>query len=195
MATRRSRAGRARHRRHARHRARDRARARARRRDGGRHGDDGRGRGEDQPRISPTAGNAGTGMQLDVTDARSDRRGARGHREATSAPITILVNNAGITRDNLLLRMKDDEWDAIMATNLKPAFRLAKGGAARHDEGAPRPHHPDRHRSWAAAATRARRTTRRPRRRWSASPSRWRRKSAAATSPSTAWRRASSTPT
>src|SRR5262249_56506496 len=41
--------------------------------------------------------------------------------------ITILVNNAGITRDNLLLRMKDDEWDAIMATNLKPAFRLARG--------------------------------------------------------------------
>jgi len=37
-----------------------------------------------------------------------------------------LVNNAGITRDNLLLRMKDDEWDAIMATNLKPAYRLAK---------------------------------------------------------------------
>ncbi len=44
-----------------------------------------------------------------------------------SAPIAILVNNAGITRDNLLLRMKDDEWDAVMATNLKPAFRLAKG--------------------------------------------------------------------
>jgi 3-oxoacyl-[acyl-carrier protein] reductase len=41
--------------------------------------------------------------------------------------LDILVNNAGITRDNLLLRMKDDEWDAIMATNLKPAYRLAKG--------------------------------------------------------------------
>src|SRR6516225_2875318 len=40
--------------------------------------------------------------------------------------ITILVNNAGITRDNLLLRMKDEEWDAILATNLTPAFRLAK---------------------------------------------------------------------
>jgi len=40
--------------------------------------------------------------------------------------VAILVNNAGITRDNLLVRMKDDEWDAIMATNLKPAFRLAK---------------------------------------------------------------------
>lgn len=44
----------------------------------------------------------------------------------TLGKIDILVNNAGITRDNLLVRMKDDEWDAIMATNLKPAFRLAK---------------------------------------------------------------------
>ena len=46
--------------------------------------------------------------------------------EARFGPVAILVNNAGITRDNLLVRMKDDEWDAIMATNLKPAFRLAK---------------------------------------------------------------------
>ena len=44
----------------------------------------------------------------------------------SSAPVTILVNNAGVTRDNLLLRMKDEEWDAIMATNLKPVFRLSK---------------------------------------------------------------------
>jgi 3-oxoacyl-[acyl-carrier protein] reductase len=40
--------------------------------------------------------------------------------------VDILVNNAGITRDNLLLRMKDDDWDAIMATNLKPVFKLSK---------------------------------------------------------------------
>jgi 3-oxoacyl-[acyl-carrier protein] reductase len=39
---------------------------------------------------------------------------------------TILVNNAGITRDNLLLRMKDDEWDDIMSTNLKSVYRLSK---------------------------------------------------------------------
>jgi 3-oxoacyl-[acyl-carrier protein] reductase len=43
-----------------------------------------------------------------------------------SGRLDILVNNAGITRDNLLVRMKDDDWDAIMATNLKPAFQLAK---------------------------------------------------------------------
>jgi 3-oxoacyl-[acyl-carrier protein] reductase len=40
--------------------------------------------------------------------------------------IAILVNNAGITRDNLLLRMKDDEWDEILATNLKSVYRLSK---------------------------------------------------------------------
>ncbi|HHJ81080.1 MAG TPA: 3-oxoacyl-ACP reductase FabG [Candidatus Tenderia electrophaga] len=39
---------------------------------------------------------------------------------------TILVNNAGITRDNLLMRMKDDEWDDIMETNLKSVFRMSK---------------------------------------------------------------------
>lgn len=41
--------------------------------------------------------------------------------------ITVLVNNAGITRDNLMLRMKEDEWDDIMQTNLKSIFRLSKG--------------------------------------------------------------------
>jgi 3-oxoacyl-[acyl-carrier protein] reductase len=40
--------------------------------------------------------------------------------------ISILVNNAGITRDNLLMRMKDQEWDDIMDTNLTPVFRLSK---------------------------------------------------------------------
>jgi len=71
------------------------------------------------------AGNAGTGMTLDVTDAAATET-VLAAIEAKHGAITILVNNAGITRDNLLLRMKDDEWDAIMATNLKPAYRLAK---------------------------------------------------------------------
>ena len=39
---------------------------------------------------------------------------------------TILVNNAGITRDNLAMRMKDEEWDAVIDTNLKAVFRLSK---------------------------------------------------------------------
>ena len=71
------------------------------------------------------AGNGGAGIALDVTDAAAVEAALAGI-EAKHGAVTILVNNAGITRDNLLLRMKDDEWDAIMATNLKPAYRLAK---------------------------------------------------------------------
>src|SRR3954462_13315030 len=40
--------------------------------------------------------------------------------------IAVLVNNAGITRDNLALRMKDAEWDEVMATNLRAVFRLSR---------------------------------------------------------------------
>jgi len=46
---------------------------------------------------------------------------------ALGAPIDILVNNAGITRDNLFMRMKDDEWDQVIAVNLTAAFRLSRG--------------------------------------------------------------------
>jgi 3-oxoacyl-[acyl-carrier protein] reductase len=69
--------------------------------------------------------NPGEGIQLDVTDAAATD-GALAAIEARHGAVAILVNNAGITRDNLLLRMKDDDWDAIMATNLKPVFRLSK---------------------------------------------------------------------
>ena len=71
------------------------------------------------------AGHRGTGLHLDVTDAAAVDA-ALADIETRFGAVTILVNNAGITRDNLLVRMKDDEWDAVMATNLKPAFRLAK---------------------------------------------------------------------
>ena len=117
--------------------------ARARRRHRRRHGDHRRRRGADRARTSPTAGIAGDrhARSTSPTPPRSTPRSPS--IEAGFGAVTILVNNAGITRDNLLLRMKDDEWDAIMATNLKPAFRLRQGRAARHDEGAPRPHHQD----------------------------------------------------
>ncbi|KQU35168.1 3-oxoacyl-ACP synthase [Methylobacterium sp. Leaf94] len=46
--------------------------------------------------------------------------------EAALGGLDILVNNAGITRDNLVLRMKDDEWDAVIAVNLSAAFRLSR---------------------------------------------------------------------
>ena len=71
------------------------------------------------------AGAAGEGIRLDVTDAAAVDAALAGI-ESRHGAVLILVNNAGITRDNLLLRMKDEEWDAIMATNLKPVFRLSK---------------------------------------------------------------------
>ena len=71
------------------------------------------------------AGARGEGIRLDVTDSAGIEPAVAG--VATRAgEITILINNAGITRDNLLLRMKDDEWDAIMDTNLKSVYRLSK---------------------------------------------------------------------
>ena len=45
---------------------------------------------------------------------------------ALGAPIDILVNNAGITKDNLFMRMKDDEWDKVLAVNLTSAFHLSR---------------------------------------------------------------------
>lgn len=71
------------------------------------------------------AGNAGTGIALNVTDAPAVEA-AMADIAQRFGSIAILVNNAGITRDNLLLRMKDDEWDAVMDTNLKAVFRLSK---------------------------------------------------------------------
>ena len=71
------------------------------------------------------AGHAGTGVALDVTDRNATDAVVK-DVEARYGAITILVNNAGVTRDNLLLRMKDEEWDAILATNLTPVYRLSK---------------------------------------------------------------------
>ena len=72
------------------------------------------------------AGNKGKGVVLDVTDtARTDDVLADAAKEF--GVITILVNNAGITRDNLAMRMGDDEWDAVIDTNLKAVFRLTRG--------------------------------------------------------------------
>jgi 3-oxoacyl-[acyl-carrier protein] reductase len=68
----------------------------------------------------------GEGLCLDVRDSAALESMLR-DIESRHGSVGILVNNAGITRDNLLVRMKDDDWDAIMATNLKPAFALAKG--------------------------------------------------------------------
>jgi 3-oxoacyl-[acyl-carrier protein] reductase len=67
----------------------------------------------------------GHGMKLDVTDAAAVSETVAAI-QANVGEVAILVNNAGITRDNLLIRMKDDEWDAILDTNLKSVYRLSK---------------------------------------------------------------------
>lgn len=71
------------------------------------------------------AGIKGRGMVMNVNDA-AQVEAALGDIQKQFGDIAILVNNAGITRDNLLLRMKDEEWDDIMSTNLKSVFRLSK---------------------------------------------------------------------
>ncbi len=70
-------------------------------------------------------GMQGLGLALDVTRADSIDAVMQQVKETFGAP-TILVNNAGITRDNLLMRMKDDEWDGVIDTNLSSIFRLSK---------------------------------------------------------------------
>jgi 3-oxoacyl-[acyl-carrier protein] reductase len=71
------------------------------------------------------AGFTGRGMVLDVTDASSVDQLLKSVADEYGVP-TILVNNAGITRDNLLMRMKEEEWQSIIDTNLTSIFRLSK---------------------------------------------------------------------
>jgi 3-oxoacyl-[acyl-carrier protein] reductase len=72
-----------------------------------------------------THGLKGAGIVMNVNDAAQIATGLADIQKRYGE-VAILVNNAGITRDNLLLRMKDDEWDDIMATNLKSVYRLSK---------------------------------------------------------------------
>jgi 3-oxoacyl-[acyl-carrier protein] reductase len=67
----------------------------------------------------------GAGWVLDVNNAQQVDAVVTDIRKRFGE-IAILVNNAGVTRDNLLVRMKDEEWDEIMATNLKSVYRLCK---------------------------------------------------------------------
>ena len=67
----------------------------------------------------------GSGMVLNVTDSDSIEAVVTAIETTYGAP-SILVNNAGITRDNLLVRMKDDDWNDIISTNLTPIYKLSK---------------------------------------------------------------------
>jgi len=71
------------------------------------------------------AGVKGAGLVLNVTDAAQSET-VVAEIQKRFGDIAILVNNAGVTRDNLLVRMKDEEWDDVMATDLKPVYRLSK---------------------------------------------------------------------
>ena len=75
--------------------------------------------------ISAYLGDNGIGLALNVTDAQSIEDVLAQIKEKFG-DIDILVNNAGITRDNLLMRMKDDEWNDIIDTNLTSVYRLSK---------------------------------------------------------------------
>lgn len=71
------------------------------------------------------AGVGGRGATLDVVDAQACEALVESI-QANEGPVSILVNNAGITRDNLAMRMKDDDWNAVLQTNLSAVFRMSR---------------------------------------------------------------------
>ena len=73
------------------------------------------------------AGVKGSGMTLNVNDSAQVDTVLEAIAKQYGAAITILVNNAGITKDNLLARMSDEEWNDIISTNLTSVFKLSKG--------------------------------------------------------------------
>jgi len=75
--------------------------------------------------IGETLGDRGRGMVLDIASDESVQSVIKDIQGVEGA-VTILVNNAGITRDNLLLRMKAEEWDDVLSTNLSGVYRVSK---------------------------------------------------------------------
>lgn len=75
--------------------------------------------------VARRLGDQGTGLKLDISDADSVAEVISGVAEIASAPL-VLVNNAGITKDNLLMRMSEVEWSDVIDTNLSGAFRVTK---------------------------------------------------------------------
>jgi 3-oxoacyl-[acyl-carrier protein] reductase len=71
------------------------------------------------------AGIKGWGAMVNVTDAAASTA-LIAEIEKKFGAVSVLVNNAGITRDNIAMRMKDDEWNAVIDTNLSAVFRLSK---------------------------------------------------------------------
>lgn len=75
-----------------------------------------------------TLGGGAQGYACDVSDA-AQAEATLGAVDKTLGPVDILVNNAGIARDNLLFRIPEDDWDAVLDTNLKGAFLMTKVAA------------------------------------------------------------------
>ena len=75
--------------------------------------------------ISQALADKGRGIVLNVADEESVQAAVKDMQASEGSP-TILVNNAGITRDTLLMRMKQDDWDDVIATNLTGVFRVSK---------------------------------------------------------------------
>ena len=68
----------------------------------------------------------GQGIEFNVNEGAEQVERLISYIDSTYGPVGILVNNAGITRDQLLMRMKEEDWDAIMDTTLKSVYRLSK---------------------------------------------------------------------
>lgn len=75
--------------------------------------------------ITSALGGSGRGVVMNIADDETVQAAIADIQKNEGAP-TILVNNAGITRDNLLMRMKADEWDDVLATNLTGSYRVSK---------------------------------------------------------------------
>lgn len=85
--------------------------------------------GTRQPVLEQAAASLGERVSVapcNLGDAEAVEALPKAAEEAAGAPIDILVNNAGITRDQLLMRMKDDDWDQVIAVNLTSGFRLSR---------------------------------------------------------------------
>ncbi|NKB97940.1 MAG: 3-oxoacyl-ACP reductase FabG [Pseudomonadales bacterium] len=77
--------------------------------------------------ITTALGSAGRGIVLDVADAESVSQAIEAVAGIVENPPVVLVNNAGITKDNLMLRMSEDEWSNVINTNVNGLFRVTKG--------------------------------------------------------------------
>jgi 3-oxoacyl-[acyl-carrier protein] reductase len=90
--------------------------------------------------VAASLGAGTVGVGCEISDA-AQVAGAIAAVEQALGPIDILVNNAGLTRDNILLRLSEADWDAVLDANLKGAFLTMRAVTEGHDEAPQRAHH------------------------------------------------------